>query len=162
MVCLSAKKLGKPTEEALIFTNEIIELGEKILAECTDDKFRLLALNNLCSAYAGPEIGMTGKAIEFAEKLPSVQYAREDKLAELYEGEKKNKQYRDNISLYFGHLIQSMMFYNETKNNIIITKKIFNLIEIMIEDENLHNKTAIYEKICLRNHDIIKLPVGRL
>ncbi|MCL1794670.1 MAG: helix-turn-helix domain-containing protein [Oscillospiraceae bacterium] len=38
MISLEIIKHGKPTEEALILTNEIIKLGEKILAECTEDK----------------------------------------------------------------------------------------------------------------------------
>ena len=122
------------TEETLILTNEIIKLGEKILAECIDDKLRLQALTNLCRAYAGSEAGMTEKAIEIAEKLP--QFDRADMLADLYEGEKKIIQYRNNISLYFGHLIQSMMFYNDIEKDINISKKIVNLIEIMIEDGN--------------------------
>ena len=136
MFCLSGVKFGKPANEALIFTNEIIKLGEKILAECTDDKCRLGALNHLCRAYASPEIGMTEKGIELAEKLPSVGYARENMFADLYEGEEKIKQYRNNISLYFGNLIQSMMFYNKIKNDSIISEKMVHLIEVMIEDGN--------------------------
>ena len=136
MFCLKEVKYGKPTEEAKILTNEIIKLGEKILAECTEDRWRLRALKNLCYAYASPEIGMIEKAIELAEKLPFIDVTSELMLVDLYEGEKKNKQYRENIHLYFGNLIQSMMFYNKIKNDIIITKKIVNLIEIMIEDGN--------------------------
>ena len=129
-------KHGKPTDEALILTNEIIKLGEKILAECTEDRSRLRALHHLCRAYASPEVGMTEKAIELAEKLPPTHVTREGMLADLYEGEKKIKQCRENINLYFNHLIHSMEFYNNIEKDVIITKKIVNLIEIMIEDGN--------------------------
>jgi tetratricopeptide (TPR) repeat protein len=124
------------TEEALILTNEIIKLGEKILAECTEDRSRLRVLHHLCRAYASPEVGMTEKAIELAEKLPPTHVTREGMLADLYEGEKKIKQCRENINLYFNHLIHSMEFYNNIEKDVIITKKIVNLIEIMIEDGN--------------------------
>ena len=129
-------KSGKPTEEALIFTNEIIKLGEKILAECTEDRIRLRALTHLCHAYANPEVGMTEKAIELAEKLPNMNITSEAMLAKLYEGEKKIKQYRENIHLYFSHLISNMEQYNDIEKDVIISKKIVNLIEIMIEDGN--------------------------
>jgi tetratricopeptide (TPR) repeat protein len=136
MISLGIIKHGKPAEEALILTNEIIKLGEKILAECTEDRCRLVALRNLCQAYAGPEAGKTEKAIELAEKLPDTHVAREDILVDLYEGEKKIEQYRNNISLYFAYLIRSMGNYNGIENNIIISKKIADLIEVMIEDGN--------------------------
>ena len=137
MFCFGAAKLGKTTNEALIFTNEIIKLGEKILAECTKDICRLNALTLLCDAYASPEVGMTAKAIELAEKLPDSHVTRELMFAKLYEGEKKIKQYRENINLYFSYLIDMMWFYsNIEKDNINIDKKIVNLIEVMIEDGN--------------------------
>ncbi len=136
MYCIGSAKPGKTTDEALILTNEIIKLGEKILAECTEDRCRLRALNELCYAYSSPEAGKTEKAIELAEKLPHTNVARECILAQLYEGEKKIKQYRENILIYFGHLIMNMARYNDIEKDIIISKKIVNLIEVMIEDGN--------------------------
>ena len=136
MSCIGSVKRGKTPAEALILTNEIIKLSEKILAECTEDRCRLWALHNLCYAYASPEIGTSEKAIELAEKLPHTNVAREARLAELYEGEKKIKQYRENMLLYFGYLIINMEAYNDTQQNIIISHKIVNLIEVMIEDGN--------------------------
>lgn len=68
MSCIRSTKHGKTTDEALILTNEIIKLGEKILAECTEDRCRLWALYNLRHAYS--EADMSEKAIEPAKKLP--------------------------------------------------------------------------------------------
>jgi len=139
------------TDKALIMMNEVIKLGEKILAECTDDKLRFMAVNTLCYAYSSPEMGMTEKAIELAEKLPHTNITRESLLAYLYEGEKKFNQLRGNIQKYFGELVISAnelreKFYDEKEKSesydartieesIIVNKKIIALIKIMIEDE---------------------------
>jgi len=136
MLHLQSTKWGKPKDEALILINEAIKLGEKILAECTEDECRLSALHNLCYAYSSPEAGMTEKAIELAKKLPYTNIAREAMFVQLYEGEKKMRQYRENIHLYFGHLIINMTNYKDTENAVIISKKIVKLIEVMIEDGN--------------------------
>jgi len=153
---LYTKKHGQATEEALMLTNEIIKLGEKILAECTDDKCRSSAINSLCFAYSSPEAGMTEKAIELAEKLPYNVVTREGLLAHLYEGEKQLKLLRDNIQKYFATLMSntsrlSEKFYGggekgekeseecdvcKIEEAIVVNKKIIALIEIMIEDEN--------------------------
>ena len=136
MSCIGEVKREKTADEASILTNEIIKLGEKILAECTDDICRLRTLSNLCYVYSTPEAGMTEKAIELAEKMPPTANARESLLAQLYEGEKKTKQRRENMLLYFGYLIINMAGYNEIEKSIIISKKIVSLIEVFIEDGN--------------------------
>lgn len=38
--------------------------------------------------------------------------------------------------MYFGHLIMSMANYNDIEKDIVISKKIVDLIEVMIEDGN--------------------------
>jgi transcriptional regulator with XRE-family HTH domain len=48
---------------------EIITLGEKILAECTDDNLRYLSIERLCNAYAS--MGETEKSASFAKKMPN-------------------------------------------------------------------------------------------
>jgi len=69
---------------------------------------------------------MTEKAIELAEKLPNSGVTRESLLAELYEGEKKIKQLRENMQRYFGKLIMSMKdfkiyyFAGKEENRIIV------------------------------------------
>ena len=141
-------------DEASTITNEIIKLGEKILAECTDDTHRLRALNMLCFVYSSPDVGMTERAIELAENLPQVKIEskRENLLAYLYEGEKKFQQLRENMQKYFGELISSAntlreKYFDEKEKSeaydartieesIAVNKKIIALIEIMLEDEN--------------------------
>ena len=65
MSCIWSKKFEQSlsntltADEAIAMTNESIKLGEKILAECTDDVCRLMTLENLCFAYSSPEAGMT-------------------------------------------------------------------------------------------------------
>lgn len=132
-------KRGKTAEEALKLTNESIKLGEKILAECTDDKLRSWAVGQLCRAYSSPEAGMTEKAIELAEKLPHTMFTRESILAQLYDGEKKNKQLRENMLKSFTDLIVNIESYRKNsgiEKDIAISKKIITLIEVMVEDGN--------------------------
>ena len=139
-------------DEAAALTNELIKLGEKILAECTDDKIRLQALNTLCYTYASPEAGMIDKAIELAENLPHTCITRETLLAQLYTGEKQFKQLRQNLLWHFGQLImdanelgakhyadnENTIAYNPRKveESILFNKKIVALIDTMIEDGN--------------------------
>ena len=66
---------------------EIIELGEKILAGCTDDTLRLEARARLGFHYC--EIGETGRGREIIESLPSKVSTREYNLYWALEGEEK-------------------------------------------------------------------------
>jgi transcriptional regulator with XRE-family HTH domain len=52
------------------YLDEIIELGEKILSECTEDEIRYKALQLLCFTY--PRVGNYDKAKEYAHKLPGL------------------------------------------------------------------------------------------
>jgi transcriptional regulator with XRE-family HTH domain len=142
MYCIQTSPHEKTKDETLISTKEIIELGEKILAECTNDKCRLRAVHSLCYAYSSPAIGMTEKAIELAEKLPNKTINNEILLAQLYEGEKKFKQLQKNMLSSFEMLTRSANELSElnstftTDEIIIINQKIMTLIEVMIEDGN--------------------------
>ena len=66
---------------------EIIELGEKILAGCTDDTLRLEARARLGFHYC--EIGELDKGREIIESLPNKTSTREYNLYWALEGEKK-------------------------------------------------------------------------
>lgn len=67
-------------------TAEVISLGEKILAECTDTDLRYSALQLLCYTY--PDVGEEEKALQLANKLPSY-INKEIMLISIYRGTKK-------------------------------------------------------------------------
>ena len=125
-------------------TNEVIRLGEKILAECTADSVRLGAMQILCYTY--PDIGEEEKAVELANKMSPSYLSSSNLLAEIYKGTKKFDIIRSNI---FNH-IDSLLF-DMTRNNaplddgskpysteelIEINKKAIAFIDLMIEDGN--------------------------
>jgi len=152
MACIGVTRNGKTTDEALTLTNEIINLGEKILEECTDDGCRHNATQLLCYAYSNPKVGKTEKAIELAEKMPNYFATRESLLENIYTGDKKFKQKQENMLKNFGIIIMGMGTYSgrfdggeeksdeyggyTVEEDIAIRKKINALLEVMFEDGN--------------------------
>lgn len=67
------------------YYNEIINLGERIVYECTVDEIRYEALQLLCFTY--PEIGRSDKAKEYASKLPNSAFTSNTVLNGILKGE---------------------------------------------------------------------------
>ncbi len=88
---------GKLTEgdERREYFNEAMELCEKILYECTEDRWRHCASSILCMIYN--DSGRKEKALELACQSPGFVDSMEWKLAKIYEGEELTKQLERNI-----------------------------------------------------------------
>ena len=141
---------GKEDDEAVVLLNEVINLGEKILAECTNDSCRYKAIHELCPAYSDPVIGKTDKAMELAEKVPHYHKGREFLLESIYQGDKKLKKMQQNIGQCFVTIISIMsnyihlIFRNDEKGSlyndytaedgIALCRKFITLIEVMFEN----------------------------
>lgn len=76
-------------EERDAFRDECIELKEKILEGCTDDKIRNGAVQILCFTYPG--IGRRDRAEELARSMPHMVFSREFLLPNVLEGEEKKQ-----------------------------------------------------------------------
>lgn len=78
------------------FTEEAINLCEKVLEDCTTDSIRHGAIQILCYNY--PYIGKKAEAIHLAESMPDMLLSREALLSRTYKGEECLKQDQQNLS----------------------------------------------------------------
>jgi len=125
-------------------TKEVIRLGEKILAECTDDELRHSAIQLLCYTY--PTVGETEKAVELANKMPDTVLSRHNLLAIIYSGTKKFETRRYNIFGNISSLMQDMIYNNPylddgsqpytTEELIIIYKQSIEILGVIFGDGN--------------------------
>ena len=74
---------------------EIINLSEKILAECTDDNLRHASIQRLSRTYA--YMGETEKAASYANKMPYKFFAREYLITETLKGTENINIYNNNL-----------------------------------------------------------------
>lgn len=122
---------------------EIITLGEKILAECTDDNLRYSSIHHLCRAYTS--MGEIEKAISFAKKMPNT--TQKDMITETLKGTKKYNHIQtqiangaENILNFIGLLMNGSYTalddgtepYNSDER-IALYHKIIDIINILIE-----------------------------
>lgn len=103
------------------FRDECIELKEKILEGCTDDKTRNSAVQTLCFIY--PKTGKRDRAAELARSMPFMVLSREFLLPNVLEGDEK-KQAEQHLTY---DLIQHLV-------NRIGWKKRIALLELFFED----------------------------
>ena len=123
---------------------EIISLGEKILAECTDDEIRYSTIQIICYVY--DYIGETDKAIALAEKMPNRYVSCEELLTHLYKGTQLHCLKQDNLSADLESIHQNLIYYNVTLDDgthpftlderIAIQYKILDIYAIIYEDDN--------------------------
>ena len=80
---------------------EIIQLCERILEDCTDNTTRYETMQILCGAYK--DSGQKEKAIKTAREMPSYSATRDWLLSSLYEGDEQIYQKQSNITfcVYF-------------------------------------------------------------
>ena len=97
MECIWRETYQANSEERLNSLKEIINFGEKILAECTDDECRHNAVWILCSVYPDPQIGEREKAVKLADKMPHGHLSRESLLVNIYKGAQKFEQKRSKL-----------------------------------------------------------------
>lgn len=122
--------------------NEIITLGEKILAENNDDSLRRSAIQLLCYNY--PKVNKTEEAIKLAKTMPSLYNTCDSLLSRIYLGDKRYRQFQVNIRDYYRNLIWDMQNINAYLDNdtlpytpsqmLEIYRKTIAISEILFED----------------------------
>lgn len=136
--------LGEPenADKRDNMTSEVISIGEKILAECTDTNLRYSAIQLLCYTY--PNVGEEEKAIQLANELPHM--TKDKMLVSIYRGTKKFEFKRYMLVAYINDSYAKLIYHNNTlddgsmaftpEEEIEIHKKYFSTMEIFFEDGN--------------------------
>jgi Predicted transcriptional regulators len=136
-------------DERTEMKKEIIRIGEKILAECTDDDCRHTAIQLLCYTY--PDMGETEKAVALAEKMPSSAISSESLLRSIYKGDDRFAATQRCMFSYFDIALYDMKTNNEVlddgsrpytdEERVAICRKFIAITEILFEDGNygFHN-----------------------
>jgi Predicted transcriptional regulator len=138
------RKITENAEKRAEITKEVIRLGEKILAECTEDSLRHGAIQILCYTY--PKINEEEKALALAVKMPPSHLSKESLLTSIYSGTKRFEIMRKNTFNTINELILEIICNNAPLDNgskpysteelIQINKKVIALITLMVEDGN--------------------------
>lgn len=122
---------------------EIIELCEKILEECTEDDAKQNAVLTLCQTYCS--INENEKAMHLAEKMPNKSISRESLLRYILKGEVKYRHMQNIIAIDLSHMLEDIRnldfdklydgfkAYNHDEL-IVLHHKIIGIIEILFED----------------------------
>ena len=88
-------------------SEEIVELSEKILAECTDSSIRFGTLQGLCFNLKG--LGQKDRAIEIVNKeLPDIYLTTNLMLSYLLEGDELIKHTQENLILFLHSTVEAM------------------------------------------------------
>lgn len=128
------------------FRKEAEKLGERILAECTDDSLREGATQVLCFCYSSE--GRIEDAVALAEKVPCMACSRELLLCNIYSGEKGHEASMSLILQLVQFLSNRLRFlgwdrndageclYSEAEREEMNEKRIA-LLKLFFEDGNL-------------------------
>ncbi|MBQ8741053.1 MAG: helix-turn-helix transcriptional regulator [Clostridia bacterium] len=133
---------NKENRDAL--TQEVIDLGEKILETCTDTEIRNSATQLLCFIY--PDTNHIDKATKLANTMPNRYVTREQLLKRIYKGTKRFELVRDDLCALISDLCHDML-YNcaplddgnrpyTAKERVAIHKKYLDIMNIFFEDGN--------------------------
>ncbi len=132
------------TNEYDTLTAEVISLGDRIIAECTDNETRNNAVQILCFTY--PELNQSEKAVELANQMPGRYLTREALLSSIYRGTKRFEINRDELFADINNLYLGMLHNNAPLDNgkvpfttnemIDIHKKFLSIIDVFFEDGN--------------------------
>jgi len=136
-------KIGE--EEIKVIQEEIITLGEKILAECTDDNLRQWSIQRLCRAYAS--MGETEKAESFAKKMPHK--TQRDMIIETLKGTKKYNRMQERIA--------HGAFYNVLNSIGLLMNKDYVSLDDGTEPYNSDERIELHHKII----DIINILIEK-
>jgi len=146
MFCLWRELYDKVhSEERIGNLKEIIKLGEKILAECTDDECRHNAIHVLCNIYSDPQIGEQEKAVKLANKMPHRGLSRESLLVNIYKGtakfeQKRSKLYHDIADVIWGlcpwDTLDDGSNPHTPEECIVLYQKMIKLLNLIFDDEN--------------------------
>ena len=130
------------TDERDALTQEVISLGESIIAGCTDTEIRNRAIQLLCYTY--PELNQSEKAIELANQMPDRYLTRESLLSSIYRGTERFEIIRENLYDDINSLYCNMLYNNAPLDNgqkpfsneemIEINKKFLTIMDILFEN----------------------------
>ena len=131
-------------EEAKKNEDEIIMLGEKIVAECDDLSILSSTIQNLCIVYGS--VGNEDRAIELANKMPCEYVSRESLLGFIYKGDKLREletnvllhnhvQAMANRIVYNFKMDSGEWLYNQEEQAILLKKQI-DFIKLIFENED--------------------------
>ena len=125
-------------------THEVVSLGEKILAGCTNDEIRHTTIQLLCYTY--PELGETDKAIALAGKMPPRGLTSSDLLCHIYRGSKRFENIQSRLLASVNDLFLDMLYNNAPLDDgthpysneecIALHTKYLAIMDIFFEDEN--------------------------
>jgi tetratricopeptide (TPR) repeat protein len=127
------------------FNEEIIALGEKVLAECTDDNTRHGAIQQLCYAYC--DMDEHEKARLLVDKLSGRGATREYLLGHTLKGTEKFKHIQREIALDIGSICTEILQLNSypldsgiaaynSDEIAVLEHKVIDTINIFCEDGN--------------------------
>ena len=123
--------------------DEIVSLCEKIIAECTDDKIRQVAIQQLCYTYC--DMNEHQKALDLADKLPGRGTTRDYLRGYALKGTEKFKHNQQEIKNDMRSAFYAIMYLNhesldgEVKaytpdETAALNRKIIDIINILCED----------------------------
>lgn len=145
MSCLwRVRDFSENKEKHDALTQEVIDLGEKILEISTDTEIRSSATQLLCFTY--PDTNQIDKAVELANTMPNRYVTREQLLKRIYKGTKRFELIRDDLWALISDLCHDMLYncaplddgsrpYN-AKERVAIHKKYLDIMNIIFEDGN--------------------------
>jgi len=122
---------------------EIISFIEKILAECTDDKIRHGATQNLCYTYC--DMGENEKAMDLANKMPGRGATSDYLLGFILKGTEKFRHKQKQIFHDAYNIIQEIMYLNYNRfdgeiaaynpdEDAALHSKVIDIINILCEN----------------------------
>lgn len=146
MSCIwRVKDFPENKEKRDILTQEVIDLGEKILENSTDTEIRNNAIQLLCYTYS--EANQIDKAVELANKMPSRYTSRDALLKGVYIKSKRFDVFREDlcavIADLYGDMIHNCAPLDDgskpytAKEMVEICQKYLNIMDILFEDGNL-------------------------
>ena len=138
-------RLPESKEKRKAFNEEIIALGEKILAECTDDNTRHWAIQQLCYAYC--DMDEHEKARLLVDKLSGRGATREYLLGHILKGTEKFRHIQKEIALDIGNICREILQLNNNHLDggiaaynpdevAALNHKVIDIINIFCEDGN--------------------------
>ena len=131
-------------EQKKLFRQEAIQLGEKILASCTQDKIRNSAIQVLCFAYS--DMGENEKARKLAQKMPHLAVCQQALMSRITMGDERLNAKQTEMHLYLQFLERGICRMNTKMDNgqwrysdqevCLLRDKTIDLLHVIFEDEN--------------------------